>query len=141
MYTLNPAALRQRLADCAMTQEALARETGLALPTIAKYCSGAIQSPGADALHRIADVLGCEARDLLIYSPRIALTTAHAASSYGIPVALIEGQAYGPGDLLHHPSEPVAGCGIPVRDLVEAWASDPRRTDADRALAAKFLGS
>lgn len=29
---------------------------------------------------------------------RIALTTEHAASSYGIPVLVIDGQAYGPAD-------------------------------------------
>ncbi len=28
------------------------------------------------------------------------LTTAHAVSSHGIPVLVIEGQAYGPGDLV-----------------------------------------
>lgn len=29
---------------------------------------------------------------------RISLTTEHSASSYGIPVLVIDGQAYGPGD-------------------------------------------
>lgn len=29
---------------------------------------------------------------------KITLTTEHPASSYGMPVALIEGQAYGPAD-------------------------------------------
>lgn len=29
---------------------------------------------------------------------KVLLTTEHAASSYGIPVAVIDGQAYGPGD-------------------------------------------
>lgn len=29
----------------------------------------------------------------------LTLTTAHAASSYGVPVLVIDGQAYGPGDM------------------------------------------
>lgn len=30
------------------------------------------------------------------------MTTEHAASSYGLPVLVIDGQAYGPGDVLCH---------------------------------------
>lgn len=63
--------------------------------------------------------------------PRITLTTEHAASSYGQPVALIRGQAYGRADVYG---------GQPVAALVRAWADGPRRSAEQRRLAAKFLG-
>lgn len=45
----------------------------------------------------------------------ITLTTAHAASSYGRPVLLIDGVAYGPADL-------VPPAGVPAAELVWSWA-------------------
>ena len=44
----------------------------------------------------------------------ITLTTAHAASSYGVPVLVIDGQAYGPADM--------TPAGITAADLVQKWA-------------------
>lgn len=45
----------------------------------------------------------------------LTLTTAHSASSYGRPVLVIDGDAYGPADLV--PS------GITAADLVRQWAA------------------
>ena len=45
----------------------------------------------------------------------ITLTTAHAASSYGRPVLVIDGQAYGPADM--------TPAGIIAADLVREWAA------------------
>lgn len=43
------------------------------------------------------------------------LTTEHAASSYGVPVLVVGGEAYGPGDAL--PS------GFPAGDLVRRFVN------------------
>lgn len=45
----------------------------------------------------------------------LTLTTAHAASSYGRPVLVIEGEAYGPADL--------TPAGVTGAELVNAWAA------------------
>ena len=69
MYSFNPHALRALLAQRAMTREALARSAGLSLAAIGKLVGGAIINPTADTLFRIADVLGCEPRDLMQSEP------------------------------------------------------------------------
>jgi len=53
----------------------------------------------------------------------LTLTTEHASSSYGRPVLVVDGQAYGPGDRL--PDGRIAG------DLVQDWAD--RFTSTRRA--------
>lgn len=45
----------------------------------------------------------------------LTLTTAHAASSYGRPVLVIEGEAYGPGDM--------TPAGVTGVELVNDWAA------------------
>ena len=45
----------------------------------------------------------------------LTLTTAHAASSYGRPVLVIEGEAYGPADM--------TPAGVTGAELVNAWAA------------------
>jgi hypothetical protein len=45
----------------------------------------------------------------------LTLTTAHAASSYGRPVAVIEGAAYGPEDM--------TPAGVTGAELVTTWAA------------------
>lgn len=50
----------------------------------------------------------------------LTLTTAHSASSYGIPVLLIDGEVYGPGDM--------TPAGILAGDLVQAWTARFCRT-------------
>ena len=45
----------------------------------------------------------------------IILTTTHAASSYGVPVLVIDGEAYGPADM--------TPAGIIAADLVQEWAA------------------
>lgn len=44
----------------------------------------------------------------------VTLTTTHAASSYGMPVLVIEGQAYGPADM--------TPAGVTGAELVTTWA-------------------
>ena len=44
----------------------------------------------------------------------LTLTTAHSASSYGRPVLVIDGDAYGPGDFFE---------GTQAADLVRQWAA------------------
>lgn len=44
----------------------------------------------------------------------LTLTTAHAASSYGRPVLVIDGEAYGPADL--------TPAGVTAAELVTEWA-------------------
>lgn len=61
---------------------------------------------------------------------KIELTTKSSASSYGIPVARIDGQDYGPGDTL--------GDRL-VAEIVSKWAEDPERSEEDRQLVKKFL--
>lgn len=45
----------------------------------------------------------------------IILTTTHAASSYGVPVLVIDGEAYGPADM--------TPAGIIAADVVQEWAA------------------
>ena len=45
----------------------------------------------------------------------IILTTNHSASSYGAPVMVIDGQAYGPGDLTPG--------GVIAAELLRQWAA------------------
>jgi len=59
------------------------------------------------------------------------LTTDHALSSYGLPVLVGDGQAYGSWDMLPE--------GIPAAAWVNRWALDPRRTPEEHRLAAAFL--
>jgi len=56
----------------------------------------------------------------------LTLTTAHAASSYGVPVLVIEGAAYGPADM--------TPAGVTGAELVTAWAARfAGQGQADRA--------
>lgn len=64
-------------------------------------------------------------------APEVNLTTEHAASSYGLPVLVLSGQAYGPTDLL--PSGEAAAV------YVGRWSLDSNRTPEDLALAQAFL--
>lgn len=64
-------------------------------------------------------------------APEVLLTTEHAASSYGRPVLVLAGQAYGPADPL--PSGETAAV------YVGRWSLDPDRTPEDLALAQAFL--
>lgn len=50
----------------------------------------------------------------------VTLTTAHSASSYGIPVLVIDGEVYGPGDM--------TPAGILGAELVQAWTARFCRT-------------
>jgi hypothetical protein len=45
----------------------------------------------------------------------LTLTTAHAASSYGAPVLVIEGEAYGPADM--------TPAGVTGAELALTWAA------------------
>lgn len=45
----------------------------------------------------------------------LTLTTNHAASSYGRPVLVLDGQAYGPADM--------TPAGVPAGELVTTWAA------------------
>ena len=58
----------------------------------------------------------------------IQLTTEHSASSYGIPVAVVEGQAYGPGDNIERANDPLP------------WLHEPAaQTVFNRALALNLI--
>lgn len=61
---------------------------------------------------------------------RIKLTTNHAPSSYGVPVALIDGQACGPVDGMY---------GQSAARHVADWATQPERTAEEIDAAGKFL--
>jgi len=62
---------------------------------------------------------------------RIVLTTDHPQSSYGVPVALIDGEAYGPADRVQG--------GMTAAAIVADWASRKERTQDDRRDAARYL--
>lgn len=61
-------------------------------------------------------LLGDSANDSLDAPATITLTTAHAASSYGKPVLLLDGVAYGPGDMTPY--------GVTAAELVDAIAGE-----------------
>jgi len=71
---------------------------------------------------------------------RAVLTTDHAASSYGVPVLVTLGAAYGPADIL--PS--VITAGALVRAFIDnqdpGCGSWGERTDEVLDLARRFLG-
>ena len=58
------------------------------------------------------------------------LTSEHPASSYGMPVFVFQGTAYGPRDKIS---------AFLVAEIVHAWAEEDGRTDAELALAGRFL--
>jgi hypothetical protein len=60
------------------------------------------------------------------------LTTDHAASSYGLPVLVCDGEAYGPGDIL--PS------GESAAEWVTRWMRSPGRTAQDLEVGWAFVG-
>jgi len=64
------------------------------------------------------------------------LTTEHAASSYKIPVLVIEAEdvagVFGPADL-------IGDSGISGADVVAAWGRAPERTDHERDAARRYL--
>lgn len=61
----------------------------------------------------------------------LTLTTAHSASSYGVPVLVIDGEPYGPADL-------VPG-GIIAADLVDQWAARFSAPNGAPSLAAELV--
>ena len=63
--------------------------------------------------------------------PEALLTTEHAASSYGAPVLILSGRAYGPGDSL--------ASGESAAAYVGRWSLSPDRSPEDLALAQAFL--
>ena len=66
------------------------------------------------------------------------LTTEHSASSYGRPVLVYEGEAFGPGDVLEQP----AGAGpLNAGAWVRAWAAEPGRTEPELRTAAMFVSA
>ncbi len=62
---------------------------------------------------------------------KIELTTNHPASSYGVPVAVIDGEAYGAADI-------VCGAGISAAAIVADWAAQPERSTDERMSAHRF---
>jgi hypothetical protein len=64
------------------------------------------------------------------------LTTESATSGRGVPVLRIEGEDFGPGDLVW-----MAGFFIPAADIVSAWANDPARTQEEIEAASRFMGT
>jgi hypothetical protein len=62
-----------------------------------------------------------------------SLTTEHAASSHGIPVLVIEGAAYGAGDIL-----PNGYRGMRGGECVMLWAMLPGRSSAERSAARSY---
>ena len=67
---------------------------------------------------------------------RAVLTDEHAASSYGLPVLVIEAQdvsgVFGPADA-------IGGTSITAARIVLGWARRPGRTPEERDAAALFL--
>jgi hypothetical protein len=63
--------------------------------------------------------------------PVVELTTEHSASSYGVPVLVLDGLAYGPGDVL--PS------GEQAASLVGRWSLLPERTPEELDDASRYL--
>ena len=61
----------------------------------------------------------------------ITLTTDHPASSYGVPVALIDGEAYGPSDILRH--------GEFASVFIGRWSLLPERTSDELDMVRRFL--
>lgn len=68
------------------------------------------------------------------------LTTDHAASSHGVPVLVVGGAGYGPGDAIHIPScKAFAGCyrSTQLYEAVLGWfRSHHARREADCGLGA-----
>ena len=63
----------------------------------------------------------------------LTLTTAHAASSYGRPVLVIEGEAYGPADL--------TPAGVTGAELALIWAAKFAAPYAGQDLVSVVLGA
>ena len=64
------------------------------------------------------------------------LTTESAVSSSGVPMLRIEGEDFGPGDMVW-----MAGFFIAAADIVSAWAKDPARTQDEIEAARRFMGT
>jgi len=60
-----------------------------------------------------------------------ALTTDHAMSSDGVPVLVVDGEVYGPGDVLPD--------GCPAAAWVQDWSRGPERTPEELEMAGRFL--
>lgn len=64
----------------------------------------------------------------------ITVTTKHPVLSYGEPIAVIDGELYGPTDLVC-----TEGRITTAADLVSGWAQLPERTPEEVQLVEKFL--
>jgi len=103
-------------------------ETAPITTRLAEY----IDEHGFDCKHDSYHVLPDGTLDLPASDGTYTLTTEHAASSYGMPVLVVDGAAYGPGDLLSD--------GESASEWVERWSRDPERTEDERDDARRFLG-
>ena len=52
-----------------LTQRELAKETGLSIPTIARWVSGDLERVEADTLGALIEYFGCRLEDLLDFEP------------------------------------------------------------------------
>lgn len=91
------------------------------MPMMADVVSGAIPrpvelQPGADvaAWARETPAIRKLCASWSMTPDSLTLTTAHAASSYGVPVLVIDGEVYGPGDM--------TPAGVTGAELVTTWA-------------------
>jgi len=75
----------------------------------------------ADVANTIAAELEARGYPLAHDVETLTLTTAHAASSYGQPVLLLDGDAFGPGDM--------TPAGMTGAELVTTWAARFIRED------------
>jgi hypothetical protein len=66
------------------------------------------------------------------------LTSEHAASSYGLPVLVVNREAFGPADVVLDPEDP--DNVTLAAEVVHAWASQPERTPEERDAARRYLG-
>lgn len=89
------------------------------LDDLAELWNGTPDELSGPAMMDVANAIAAEfeargypvARDV----DTVTLTTNHAASSYGRPVLLLDGAAYGPADM--------TPAGIPAGELVTTWAA------------------
>jgi hypothetical protein len=71
----------------------------------------------------------------------VTLTTAHAASSYGRPVAVIDGEAYGPADVTPDGAPVGAVVRTLARDFLEPLGDAKRVAELEEVLRALWQGA